>query len=60
MGGIQRNHTFKNTPYFANAMTEVLFHVSTRMNNQNDENKISKVRLFFKFILVSLRRRKKN
>ena len=43
MGGLQRNYRLKTTPYYANSLTEVLFHVSTRMNNHNDENKISKV-----------------
>jgi hypothetical protein len=51
MGGLQRNYRLKTTPYYANSLTEVLFHVSTRMNNHNDENKISKVRNIFKFII---------
>lgn len=44
MGGLPRNQRSKTTPYYANSSTEVLFHVSTRMNNPNDENKISKWR----------------
>ena len=47
MGGLQRNYRLKTTPYYANSLTEVLFHVSTRMNNHNDENKISKVFKFY-------------
>lgn len=43
MGGLQRNCKLKSMPYYANSTTEVLFHVSTRMSNQ-DENKISKWR----------------
>jgi hypothetical protein len=43
MGGLQHNYQMKTAPYYANSICEVLFHVSTQMNNQNDPNKISKV-----------------
>ena len=45
MGGLQHNYQLKTAPYFANSCCEVLFHVSTQMNNQNDPNKISKVKM---------------
>ncbi len=44
MGGLQHNYQLKTAPYYANSLCEVLFHVSTQMNNQNDQNKISKWR----------------
>lgn len=44
MGGLQHNYQIKTAPYYANSICEVLFHVSTQMNNENDQNKISKVR----------------
>jgi hypothetical protein len=44
MGGLPRTHRSQATPYYANSCTEILFHVSTRMNSPNDENKISKWR----------------
>jgi hypothetical protein len=43
MGGLQHNYQMKTAPYYANSICEVLFHVSTQINNQNDPNKISKV-----------------
>jgi hypothetical protein len=43
MGGLQHNNQLKTAPYFANSICEVLFHVSTQMSNQNDQNKISQV-----------------
>lgn len=43
MGGLQHNYQLKTAPYYANSCCEVLFHVSTQMNMQNDQNKISKV-----------------
>ena len=50
MGGLQHNYQLKTAPYFANSICEVLFHVSTQMNTQNDQNKISKVGNFYEFI----------
>jgi hypothetical protein len=44
MGGLQHNYQLKTAPYYANSLCEVLFHVSTQMNNQNDQNKIGKWR----------------
>lgn len=44
MGGLQHNYQLKTAPYYANSCCEVLFHVSTQMNQQNDPNKISKWR----------------
>lgn len=44
MGGLQHNYQLKTAPYYANSTCEVLFHVSTQMNQQNDPNKISKWR----------------
>lgn len=44
MGGLQHNNQLKTAPYYANSISEVLFHVSTQMNNPNDPNKISKWR----------------
>ena len=44
MGGLQHNYQLKTAPYYSNSLCEVLFHVSTQMNNQNDQNKISKWR----------------
>jgi hypothetical protein len=44
MGGLQHNYQLKTAPYYANSTYEVLFHVSTQMNQQNDPNKISKWR----------------
>lgn len=45
MGGLQHVSTqLKTAPYYSNSLCEVLFHVSTMMNNPNDQNKISKWR----------------
>jgi len=44
MGGLHHNLQLKTAPYYATSSCEVLFHVSTQMNNQNDPNKISKWR----------------
>ncbi len=44
MGGLQHNYQLKTAPYYANSICEVLFHVSTQMNNPNDQNKIGKWR----------------
>jgi hypothetical protein len=50
MGGLARNTKLKSALYFANSTTEILFHVSTRMNCQQEDNKISKVS-FSSFVL---------
>ena len=45
MGGLQHvSSQLKSAPYYSNSLCEVLFHVSTQMNNANDQNKISKWR----------------
>lgn len=45
MGGLQHvSSQLKTAPYYSNSLCEVLFHVSTQMNNANDQNKISKWR----------------
>ncbi|XP_054153111.1 ral GTPase-activating protein subunit alpha-1-like isoform X2 [Oppia nitens] len=42
-GGLQQNKsTGKTAPYFANSLTEVVFHVSTRISNPDDEQMIHK------------------
>ena len=47
MGGLQRNGTTGDTaPYYATSLTEVIFHVSTRMPSSPDES-IQKVNKFF-------------
>jgi hypothetical protein len=43
MGGLQHNQQLKTAPYFANSMCEVLFHVSTQMSSQTNDQ-ISKWR----------------
>lgn len=44
MGGLQRNGTTGETaPYFATSLTEVIFHVSTRMPSTSDESSFQKV-----------------
>ncbi|KAB7502536.1 Ral GTPase-activating protein subunit alpha-1 [Armadillidium nasatum] len=44
MGGLQRNGTTGDTaPYYATSLTEVIFHVSTRMPSSSDES-IQKLR----------------
>lgn len=45
MGGLARNTKLKTAMYYANSTTEILFHVSTRMNCPQEDNKISKVSL---------------
>jgi hypothetical protein len=52
MGGLPRTHRSQATPYYANSCTEVLFHVSTRMNSPHDENKISKWRHLGKCVVL--------
>lgn len=52
MGGLQHiSSQLKTAPYYSNSTCEVLFHVSTQMNNRNDQNKISKVLVILNFSL---------
>ncbi|XP_054586118.2 ral GTPase-activating protein subunit alpha-1 isoform X3 [Nothobranchius furzeri] len=45
MGGLQRNRsTGQTTPYFATSTTEVIYHVSTRMPHDQDQNLTKKLR----------------
>uniref|UniRef100_A0A3B3X2Y9 Rap-GAP domain-containing protein n=1 Tax=Poecilia mexicana TaxID=48701 RepID=A0A3B3X2Y9_9TELE len=45
MGGLQRNHsTGQTTPYYATSTTEVIYHVSTRMPPDQDQNLTKKLR----------------
>ncbi|XP_028993980.1 ral GTPase-activating protein subunit alpha-1 isoform X9 [Betta splendens] len=45
MGGLQRNRsTGQTTPYYATSTTEVIFHVSTRMPHDQDQNLTKKLR----------------
>ncbi|XP_054894053.1 ral GTPase-activating protein subunit alpha-1 isoform X4 [Poeciliopsis prolifica] len=45
MGGLQRNHsTGPTTPYYATSTTEVIYHVSTRMPPDQDQNLTKKLR----------------
>jgi hypothetical protein len=43
MGGLQHNQQLKTAPYYANSVCEVLFHVSTQMSSQTNDQ-ISKWR----------------
>uniref|UniRef100_A0A3B3VS83 Ral GTPase-activating protein subunit alpha-1-like n=1 Tax=Poecilia latipinna TaxID=48699 RepID=A0A3B3VS83_9TELE len=46
MGGLQRNHsTGQTTPYYATSTTEVIYHVSTRMPPDQDQNLTKKVQI---------------
>ncbi|XP_047249042.1 ral GTPase-activating protein subunit alpha-1 isoform X7 [Girardinichthys multiradiatus] len=45
MGGLQRNRsTGQTTPYYATSTTEVIYHVSTRMPHDQDQNLTKKLR----------------
>ncbi|XP_036006702.1 ral GTPase-activating protein subunit alpha-1 isoform X4 [Fundulus heteroclitus] len=45
MGGLQRNRsTGLTTPYYATSTTEVIYHVSTRMPHDQDQNLTKKLR----------------
>eukprot|EP00088_Acartia_fossae_P069922 TRINITY_DN9231_c0_g1_i1.p1 TRINITY_DN9231_c0_g1~~TRINITY_DN9231_c0_g1_i1.p1 ORF type:complete len:900 (-),score=211.13 TRINITY_DN9231_c0_g1_i1:199-2598(-) len=45
IGGLTRNKTTGETaPYYANSFTEIMFHVSTRMNSVSEESMLQKTR----------------
>uniref|UniRef100_A0A3P9HWR6 Ral GTPase activating protein, alpha subunit 1 (catalytic) n=1 Tax=Oryzias latipes TaxID=8090 RepID=A0A3P9HWR6_ORYLA len=45
MGGLQKNRsTGQTTPYYATSTTEVIYHVSTRMPHDQDQNLTKKLR----------------
>lgn len=44
MGGLQRNgSTGETAPYYATSLTEVIFHVSTRMPSYSEQSMLQKV-----------------
>jgi len=44
MGGLQRNQTTGTTaPYYATSTKEVIFHVSTQMPSDTEEDQLRKV-----------------
>lgn len=48
MGGLQRNQTTGSTaPYYATSSKEVIFHVSTQMPSESEEDQLRKVILIF-------------